>query len=303
MSEAPFIIVINRGSGSRNKDAKEKIADVLAAKGRAAEWIELSPGDEVKELVEQAGARAKKQGAVLVAAGGDGTVNLVAQACYMHKIPMGIIPLGTFNYLARFLAISTVPEEAASQLCDTVETHICAGFAQSRLFLTNASFGLYTRVIRNREEVNEKLGRFRPIAVLTSILTLLRGMPSFSIRLKGVPLASYQRTPLVFVCINPLQLEKLGLDAGCAREGKMSVMVVKDPRRRTTMRMLVRGLFKNLSEDPAVENFCAGDFHVQTKRKHIDTVIDGEIMRLRAPLHFRVEKEAIRVLAPVVRIE
>ncbi len=54
---------------------------------------------------------------VVVVAGGDGTLNAVAQYLMGTSIPMGILPLGTFNYVARVLDIPLQLKQAGRSYC------------------------------------------------------------------------------------------------------------------------------------------------------------------------------------------
>ena len=76
------------------------------------ELHETAPGDDVGQLV-----RDQIKGGVdlVIAAGGDGTVSVVADALAGSKVPLGIIPMGTANVLARELNIP-LDLDAASRL-------------------------------------------------------------------------------------------------------------------------------------------------------------------------------------------
>ncbi|MFY0084746.1 diacylglycerol kinase family protein, partial [Acinetobacter baumannii] len=65
---------------------------------------------------------------VVVAAGGDGTLNAVASKLKNTSIPMGILPLGTFNYVAKVLDIPLDLLEAAEVIATGIprSVHIAA---------------------------------------------------------------------------------------------------------------------------------------------------------------------------------
>jgi diacylglycerol kinase family enzyme len=102
---APLFIVFNPRSGARNSDeACARITAVLNAAGRVHRLMRVDRRHRVGELAAQAVAEAQRAGGIVVAAGGDGTLNTVAGAAHAAGCPFGVIAQGTFNYFARIRA-------------------------------------------------------------------------------------------------------------------------------------------------------------------------------------------------------
>lgn len=295
-----FIVLMNVGSGSNEKEQVQKdILNAISAAGGQASILELRPGKDIASTVEHAVVEAKRTGTIVVAAGGDGTLTMVASHCCKHEIPMGIIPLGTFNYLAREMGIPMDPAEAATALVDGRRRSINVGFLNDRIFINNASFGLYTQIIRRREADKSRFGRFRIVALLSAIATLIRGQRRFAIRLITPDGVHVRRTAMVFVCNNVFQLENIGLaQTECVRSGRLAVALLKPLRRFDTARLLLRGLTRMLNDEPNLEQFCAQMFSVDSRRRKIDVVLDGEVTRCSTPLSFRVVHNALQIVVP-----
>lgn len=298
--EAPIHIILNPSSGRDNGNTlRETIERSLEEEGRRCHIVELGPDETLQEAGERIARHAREQGALLVAAGGDGTVNAVASLCCEHALPMGVIPLGTFNYFAREMGIPTVPAEAAKLLAHGRLKPVAAGMAGDRLFLNNASFGLYSTIIRKREQASSRFGRMRIVAVLSAIASLWQANRLFAIRFEVDGHEDVRRTSLVFVGNNTMQLENLGLDvARCTKADKLAVVLLKRTSRYETLRLLFRSLTRTLSDEARLEEFCADHFSVDAKRKRIDLVIDGEIVRCTTPLRFRIIPAALQVMVP-----
>ena len=99
--EAPIQFLINAAAGSSAADTKrEVIESVLQAQGRQGDLYFCSP-TELAHVSREAAQRALSTGAAVVAVGGDGTLNTVAQAAHTVGCAMGVVPQGTFNYFAR----------------------------------------------------------------------------------------------------------------------------------------------------------------------------------------------------------
>ncbi|HYM48547.1 MAG TPA: acylglycerol kinase family protein, partial [Burkholderiaceae bacterium] len=102
MAAAPIYIVLNAGSGDSDTETTcREIADVLNADGRVHQILRVDDPERLGEIARQAVAKAQQNAGVVVAAGGDGTLNSVAQATLGSGCQFGVIPQGTFNYFGR----------------------------------------------------------------------------------------------------------------------------------------------------------------------------------------------------------
>jgi YegS/Rv2252/BmrU family lipid kinase len=126
---------------------------------------------------------------IVVAAGGDGTVNEVLNGIGdapqgFDRVRLGVLPLGTVNVFARELSIPTKLEAAWQTICRGQETRIdlprvqygTNGSVQRRYFAQLAGAGLDARAIELVQwELKKKLG---PLAYVIAGLSALRGNPS-----------------------------------------------------------------------------------------------------------------------------
>jgi YegS/Rv2252/BmrU family lipid kinase len=88
---------------------------------------------------------------VVIAAGGDGTINDVVQALAGHPTALGILPLGTANVWAHETNIPRAPIGAAEVILQGVRRRIDLGRAGSRYFLLMAGIGFDAEVARRVE--------------------------------------------------------------------------------------------------------------------------------------------------------
>jgi diacylglycerol kinase family enzyme len=294
-----MVIVANASSGSGDKQAElEAATDVLAKRGHRHEVCELA-GSPAAAACRRAAQRAAELGGILVAAGGDGTVNAAVNAAREAGVALGLLPMGTFNHFAREQGIPTEPAAAADVLVSGVTRAMSMGELNGRLFFNNAGFGLYTQAIRQRERAKRRFGRYRLVDVASTIGTLLAGRKPFTVQMVADDDTAIVRTDTVLVFCNSLQLETLGLDLGhCTREGTLAVAVLRPTRLRDRLRLLLRSALKQLNEDGRVQAFCAAEFEVRSARREIAVVMDGETVRLRQPLRFRAVPDAVRLIVP-----
>lgn len=294
------IVILNPGSGRSQGDAViAALKEIEAGNNLTHTVITIGDKEDIVKRCEAIVREAKEKNQPVIAAGGDGTVNLVAALCRKYQITMGIIPLGTFNYFARDLGISSNPIDAVKMLTTHQIRKVAVGLVNDRVFLNNASLGIHARMIRARENHSARFGRIRFIALLSGIKCLFEKHRRDTIKLVTDGKASIREMAMIFVGNNRLQLDNLGLGSrSCAERDKLAVVFMPPVSRLRTFILLLRGASKTLRFAPDIQEFCADEFEVHSRRRRTETVIDGEIVWLQGPLHFRIDKESLSVLAP-----
>jgi len=104
-----ILFIINPGSGSQETNFKDQISSFFEDKEHQIDLFEL-PKDCAIEKIKSKIQNSKANR--VVAVGGDGTLKLVAECLLNTEIPIGIIPAGSANGMAKELGISTKIEEA-----------------------------------------------------------------------------------------------------------------------------------------------------------------------------------------------
>lgn len=295
-------LIMNVNAGHRMFDA-EPMSDVLVHYFTQRDCeVELHIADEpykVPQLTLKVAARHQGRRGVIVAAGGDGTVNAVAQALLHSTVPMGIIPLGTFNYVARALNIPLAPLDAAHVILHGHCHAIHVGCVNQYIYLNNASIGLYPRLIEQREYDNSRYGRFQFVAMISGFTALMREHKKLKLKLIVDGQINPIETPLVFFGNNPLQLQELKLNlAECAAMGKLAVVAITELSKWQTLKLMARMQLGTFEQAPEVTAFCADTIRIESKAWQMKVAIDGEIVHVRTPLHFSVAQAALNVIVP-----
>ena len=147
-----YTFIVNPNSGNAKHDIS---IDFLQSKFDASDQIVLKKTAyqfHAKELVQEAIA---EKSDVIVACGGDGTINEVASAMVNTNIALGIIPAGSGNGLASNL---NIPKDInkAIEIIKTNSVHtIDVGRVEDNYFFSNLGFGIDAEVIKTYEE-NQK---------------------------------------------------------------------------------------------------------------------------------------------------
>ncbi len=305
--QAPFYIVLNVGSGKHDgEDAQTTIERVFASAGRHAEVMRVERGTSPDAVARRAVAAAHQNRGVVVAAGGDGTINAVAQEVLGSGCPFGVIARGTFNYFARTHGLPLETEEAAQLLLVARAFPVQAGLVNDKVFLVNASLGLYPQLLQDREAYKQRLGRSRLVALWAAVMTLLKAHRHLRLRIEhrvnGVDAVRDLRTPTLFVANNRLQLEQVGIpEAPMLEQGHLAAITLKPVGTWQMLWLMLRGAFGRLGEADTVDSFASRRIAVRPSsygRRGVKVATDGEILHLRGPLEFRVAPEPLHLLKP-----
>ena len=87
----------------------------------------------------------------LIACGGDGSFNLVARAGLQADLPVGVLPLGKFNNIARSLYGSAVPSEVTKRLLDGAYEKIDIGRVADQYFFGSVGLGFVSHLAEELE--------------------------------------------------------------------------------------------------------------------------------------------------------
>lgn len=300
----PLTIIYNRNSGfhaARRDELYEEILTQLSTCGFEIQVLELHSNSDFDQLMQDVLDRHLNgpDAGVVVAAGGDGTLNAVGAKLLHTDIPLGLLPLGTFNYVARALNIPLDLLEATKVIISGRPQAIHVAKLNNQIYLNNASLGLYPLFIKRREAYNQRFGRFTFNAYASALDVMIRDRKALKLTLevdgKRYPL----NTPLVFFGNNQLQLQEMRLRvADCAAAGRVAGVAVANTDKRTLFKLLFQLIQGKLEQASQVYSFCADQVQVHAAKKNIKVAIDGEIVELQTPLKITVEKNALNIMVP-----
>lgn len=303
--KSALLFVVNAASGASDTDAKRAVIEAaLASRGRKGELLICGP-DELHLVAAKAAAAAAATHTAVIAVGGDGSLNAVAQAAHAAGCPMGVIPYGTFNYFARTHGIPTDPAAAARMLFDARPLPVQVAAINDRVFLVNASLGIYPELLQDRETYKARFGRSRWVAFVAGCSTLLRAQRRLSLHIEMGGVVRDVQTLTLFVGNNRLQLEQLGADpedtvAGTPGHGSMAALMLRPIGTMSMLRLMLHGAMGRLGEAAGVEGFEFRHMVVNPTlvpgRKDVMVAFDGEVARMRAPIDFRVLDKPLYLL-------
>jgi diacylglycerol kinase family enzyme len=298
-----FEVVMNAGSGRTKAQARKACVErVLRGGGRKVEVRLVRHPRELPQQIAAAIAAAQASGGAVVAAGGDGTINAVVQQVLGSGLLFGALPQGTFNFFGRNHGLSEDIETAARDLLQAQVREVQVGLVNDRVFLINASLGLYRRLLQDRERYKQRLGRARWVALWAGLRTLLGTHRQLNLCMRGPQGEVSEEVLTLVACNNRLQLEGMGLDAaGSVEKGRLLGVRLRPQSRMALFKLALRGLAGRWADTPDGEAFGFDSLLVtptSARRATLRVGLDGEVVRMRPPLEFKVSEQRLSLLVP-----
>jgi len=289
-------VILNPASGSgTGESAAQTIADLFAARGAEATITLASEGAALREAGDaavEAGCR------ILVAGGGDGTVNALAGAVVGRDVRFGVLPLGTLNHFAKDLGIPLDLAAAVDVVLDGRAQPVDLGEVNGRIFLNNSSIGVYPSIVELRNRYGGS-GMAKWAAALWATLAVLRRRPFLGVRIETPDQAVVRRTPFVFVGNNEYRMA--GLRAASRESltgGRLAVYVMDAGGRRGLLRLAWQVFWRGADRVRELDLLLVQEAAVETRRRTLQVALDGEVIVLASPLRYRSLPQAVRVTVP-----
>lgn len=294
-------VIVNSSAGQASKErACQRFAEILRSGGLEAKISFAQSGSNIAELARSA---ARSGGKIIVAGGGDGTINAVASELVGTDKLLGVLPLGTLNHFAKDLQIPLDLESAARTIISGRATRVDVGEVNGRFFLNNSSIGIYPSIVEEREQQQQR-GRSKWVAFFSAVLAVLLRYPRLKARLSTDGQELVRTTPIVFVGNNEYELEGLNLGMRkCLNACRLFLYVLHRTGRWGLVRLALTALFGKIQRAKDFDVLCAREIWVETWRKKVRVALDGEVTVMDTPLHYRVRPAALRVIVPGTKVE
>jgi diacylglycerol kinase (ATP) len=230
----------------------------------------------------------------IVVGGGDGTLVRQIPRALVLGVPIGILPLGTFNDLARTLAIPLDPNGASEVIAAGRTRAIDVARVNGAYYVTEASIGISSRLAR-RQRTQDKQ-RFGFLAILASLLQAARHARPFHADLYYDGHRARVRSIQLTVANSQRFGGFITVDDAAIDDGRLecySVQIDNIGQFFSVAGAIVAGRRRSLQ---GLRTFRAAVFEVRTRRPHHISA-DGEPAG-KTPARFEVLPRALRVLVP-----
>lgn len=234
---------------------------------------------------------------VLVACGGDGTVNGVASAVLGAQATLGILPLGTLNHFARDLNLSDLAA-AEDALIRGNTRMVDVASLNGRTFVNNSGIGIYPVIVLERDAAR-KTGVPRWPAFVWACIKTVAKPPLLRLRLEADDLQLARVTPFLFVGNNVYRTEGLALGTREKLDGGvLGICTARHHGRLGLVRLAFRSIVGTIRQDRDFTVVTARRLVVHTRARLVRVSLDGELERMQPPLEYKILPGALKVIAP-----
>ncbi len=293
-SAIPVVFNANAGNkvrGPLGGQSAESLTDAFITNGADARVIETKSEDDAREVVRRLISEGE---GVIVAAGGDGTIGLVARELLGKDVALGVIPLGSVMNIPRMLGLPRDVAEAVGLLA-TPEPRtelVDIGEANGELvFYEAASVGLHAAMFNAAHQFDDGTWG-SPFRALWMALRYRPGR--MEIQLDGS--AAIQTRALMAVVANGQYAGAAMTLAPDARldDGQFDVRVFSRFSKVELLRHLASIMFGRRAYAPHVETYRAAEVRI-TSHRPLPCRADSVDMGF-TPLECRVRAHALKAV-------
>lgn len=292
-------VVLNRESGAVSSMGPESLAADLTAEflktGVTAD-VRLVKGAELEATLKEAREDERE---IVVVGGGDGTVASAAALLAGGAKPLGVLPLGTFNIVARDLGIPLDWKEAVAALAKAPATQMDLLEVNGGLYCCVCVLGFFPALKMAQPEHH---GNW-VVRTLQTTMLAFRSMATFppldlSLKVDGREIR--RRTRFALIANNDYE-EMFGLiPKRKSIDGGYFTLYVSNHRTNWGMgKALLSWILGRYKQDKEVTIYQATEMEIHVRRqRRVPAMVDGEVEKLSSPLKLKTLPGALRVLKP-----
>jgi len=284
------VLLMNPKSGG-GKAVQFDLAGECAA--RNIEAVVLGRDDDLLKLAEDAIAGGAD---VIGMAGGDGSQALIATVASHHGIPHVVVPAGTRNHFALDLGLDRDDVVGAlDAFADAVERTIDLATVNGRVFVNNASLGLYAKIVQAEEYRDAKM---RTAAAMLPDLLGPDAQP-LDLQYTGPDGTAHETAHMVLVSNNAYQLADFSGRGTRERidRGLLGVVTARIEGVRAAEQFVALNAAGQVRRFSGWHEWTTPRFRIDSGGP-VEIGVDGEAMTLDPPLVFESLPAALRVRLP-----
>jgi len=287
-----ILFIINRKAGTdREKRLENVIREVLPEPAFSVQITHLAYLGHGTDLAREA----VQQGVdTVVAVGGDGSINEIAQGLTGTSTALAVIPLGSGNGLARALKIPLDVRKALQLIVDNKRDSIDAGYANEYLFLSNAGVG-FDALIADKFRNTQKRGLLGYAKLVVKSFREYKGI-NYTIDIDGNKL---DRPAFMLSVANGNQMGyefKLAPEASLF-DGLLDIVIVRPVSFLGLLPLSLYSLLGTVHKSSFTQHFRGRDVTIRSPQLHY-LQVDGDAVPLgtNGEVHIKVVKGAIRMI-------
>ncbi len=289
-----LVVIVHPGTIADQRCLRDLVSRRARDRGWGElQWKQTTRSDPGSGMTSHA---LRQEPHLVLVCGGDGTVNAVAAALVHTGIPMGIVPAGTGNLLARNFGIPSGVDDAVVAALDGVDRRVDVGRLAGHLFVGMGGMGLDAVMVRDTPPRRKRLLGW-PAYIPAAIKGLRSGASRTIIRIDDGPWLTRRVRAVITGNVGRLQGEVDLLPEADPADGLLDLVLLRDVDARGWLATTGRLLRSRQVDGPAVERFQFRRLEVRNRPARLFEV-DGEVRGKARSLTIQVEPAALTMRMP-----
>ena len=286
--------IINPISGAQEtQNAKRKLPKLIMQTLDSNQWLpNIVFTERAGHATELARQFARMGFDAVVAVGGDGTVNEVAQGLRDTKTALGILPMGSGNGFARHLNIPIRPNKALEMINHSEPISVDYGLANGKLFVSTCGTG-FDALIADHFAGSNKRG-FK--TYLQNVLKDVFSYQPETYRIIGEGFdITHKAFMITFANANQFGYEALIAPKASVQDGKMDIMLMSSHALLGSAGLALRLFAGSIDDSHFMDTIRAKEVTVERETKG-PFHIDGDPVEMEKDIHIKIVEDGLRVL-------
>ena len=290
-----YAFIINPISGSVNK--KTLVTQIEAELQKRNLEHQFYYSEYKGHSIELARQLMNEPHTTLIAIGGDGTVNEIGSQLIGSETPLGLIPLGSGNGLARHLKLPLNPMKALAVILNGTSAKIDAGKLNEKVFFVTCGFGFDAEVAHNFNQRNSR-------GLIGYVKEIIKLFPSYSakkykLEYDGI---SKERKAFSVTVANTSQYGNGAIIAKDAsvQDGLLDLCVIKSYPKLFGPQLGLSLFLNNLQNSSFYrgKQIKSVSIEIENVDGKINAQIDGEAININLPAKIECLPSSLNILVP-----
>lgn len=293
MSKKSILFIINPVSGRRRLN---NIAEIIHKEISADKFdVHINFTDSAGHASILCKKAIENKTDIIVAVGGDGTINEVASQMIGSECVLGIIPGGSGNGLARHLGIPLVAEKAVKLIVEGKNTKIDTGTVNEKPFISIAGVG-FDALVAKLFSVNKRRGFLTYLSLIAQQFTRYREK-KYTLEFDTGEIITKKALFISLANSNQFGYNTTISPNAQLNDGLLDVCIVKKPKLINFPILLNLLLLKKIDQSPFVQIIpTKGVVIKRSKNRFVN--IDGEACKLKKNLKVKVKPLSLNIIIP-----
>jgi YegS/Rv2252/BmrU family lipid kinase len=236
---------------------------------------------------------------IVIVLGGDGTISSVSSKLIDTSLVLSVLPGGTFNNFSKDLGIPTNIDDAIETIFNGKIIKIDTGEVNGISFINNSSIGLYPKSVLQRSRNQTKFGSGKIISMILAFIKTFYIFPLYKVHVKSDNIDINSKTSFIFVGNNQYSFEFPNLSRRSKlTDAKLALYLTKCINRFCLISFAVKNLFNRVINENDYLVVNVKYIEIVLKKKKVHVAIDGEVKRIRTPLHYKIKPASLNVIIP-----